>query len=147
MPRYFIYLPKIKFNHTHTEEQCNIIAQNETKTPQYIMYKVHVQYTTNKALSRFWPGLFNALLLVLVHEELCGLSRRVNDQGVPVEPLQHDGVLSTQVISWQGIGRPSGPLIRIGQVLKHTQGPIKMCVFPQWIISLKVTIQIFKYIS
>lgn len=35
----------------------------------------------------------------------------------PVEPLEHDGVLSTEVISWEGAGLPAEPLISIGQVL------------------------------
>lgn len=36
---------------------------------------------------------------------------------LPVEPLEHDGVLSAEVISWEGVGLPAEPLISIGQVL------------------------------
>lgn len=35
----------------------------------------------------------------------------------PVESLEHDGVLSTEVIRWEGVGLPAKPLISIGQVL------------------------------
>ena len=44
------------------------------------------------------PSLGDLAVLVLVHDEVCGLTRRVDDERVAVEPLQHDGVLDTQVV-------------------------------------------------
>lgn len=35
----------------------------------------------------------------------------------PVEPLKHDGILSAEVISWEGVGLPAEPLVSVGQVL------------------------------
>ena len=35
---------------------------------------------------------------VLVHDELSGLSRRVNNERVAVEPPDHDGILDAEVI-------------------------------------------------
>lgn len=65
------------------------------------------------------PGLFYAFFFVFIHEELRSLTWGVDDQGIPVEPLQHDCILGTQVISRQSIGLPPHPLISIRQVLKQ----------------------------
>lgn len=35
----------------------------------------------------------------------------------PVEPLEHDGILSAEVISWKRVGLPAEPLISVGQIL------------------------------
>lgn len=63
------------------------------------------------------PCFGDLLVLVLVEDELCGLTRGVNDERVTVEPFQHDGVLCTQVVRGQRVGLPSQPLISIRQVL------------------------------
>ena len=44
------------------------------------------------------PSLCDLLSPVLIHDELSGLSRWVNDEGVAVESLDHDGILNTEVI-------------------------------------------------
>lgn len=36
----------------------------------------------------------------------------------PVESLEHDGILSAEVICWKGVGLPAEPLVSIGQVLR-----------------------------
>ena len=65
----------------------------------------------------FLPGLGDLSVPVLVHDELGGLTRWVDDQGVAVEALDHDGVLSAKVISWKGICLPAETVICIGEVL------------------------------
>lgn len=54
---------------------------------------------------------------VLIQQELCGLSRWVDDQRVTIEPLQHDSILCTQIVCWQGIRLPLETLIGSGQIL------------------------------
>lgn len=39
------------------------------------------------------------------------------ERHTPVESLEHDSVLSAEVISWEGVGLPAEPLVSIGQVL------------------------------
>lgn len=34
----------------------------------------------------------------------------------PIESLEHDGILSAEVISWKGVGLPAESLVSIGQV-------------------------------
>ena len=50
------------------------------------------------SLPRHSPGLGDLPVLVLVEQELGGLPRGVDDEGVAVEALDHDGILSTKVI-------------------------------------------------
>lgn len=38
----------------------------------------------------------------------------------PVEPFEHDGIFSTEVISWERVCLPAEPLICIGQVLSSS---------------------------
>ena len=45
------------------------------------------------------------------------LSTGVNDEWVPVEPGEHDGVLRAQVVSGQTVGLPLDPLVRVRQEL------------------------------
>ena len=40
----------------------------------------------------------------------------INDQRVAVEALDHDGVLSAEIIGWEGIGLPAKTLVCIGEV-------------------------------
>lgn len=44
------------------------------------------------------PSLGDLFVLVLIHDELGGLPRWVNDERVAVEPLDHDGILCAQVV-------------------------------------------------
>ena len=44
------------------------------------------------------PGLGDLAVSVLIHDELGGLTTRVDDEGVAVEALDHDGVLDAQVV-------------------------------------------------
>lgn len=39
------------------------------------------------------------------------------ERHTPVESLEHDGVLSAEVIRWERVGLPAEPLVSIGQVL------------------------------
>lgn len=39
------------------------------------------------------------------------------ERHTPVESLEHDGILSAEVISWEGVGLPAEPLVSIRQVL------------------------------
>ena len=55
--------------------------------------------------------------LELVHDELGGLSGRVDDEREAVEALEHDGVLGAQVVGRQSVGLPAQPLVRVRQVL------------------------------
>lgn len=59
------------------------------------------------------PSLSDLPSPILVHDELSGLSRWVNDEWVAVEPLDHDGILNTEIIRGQGIGLPCQTLISI----------------------------------
>ena len=45
----------------------------------------------------------------------------------PVEPLEHDGILSAEIISWEGVGLPAEPLISIGQILSSGNVCTELC--------------------
>lgn len=49
----------------------------------------------------------------LIQHDYCGKEER----HTPVESLEHDGILSAEVISWEGVGLPAEPLVSVGQVL------------------------------
>ena len=74
------------------------------------------------------PGFGDLLVLVLVHDEVGGLTRRVNNQWVPVEPVEHDGVLRTQVVRRQRVGLPAQALISVGQVLLGRKNKTKVFI-------------------
>ena len=63
------------------------------------------------------PGPGDLSVSVFIHNELCGLAGGVDHQRVPVEPLDHDGILCTQVVGREGVGLPLETLVRIGEIL------------------------------
>ncbi len=69
--------------------------------------------------------LADLLVAVLVHDEVGRLTRRVNDERVAVEALQHDGVLRAQVVRRKRVRLPAHALIRRRQVLKATSARLK----------------------
>ena len=58
------------------------------------------------SVNYYSPSLSDLPSPVFVHDELGGLSRRVNDERVAVKPPDHDGILNAEVIRGQGIGLP-----------------------------------------
>lgn len=56
-------------------------------------------------------------ILVLVEEESRGLTGRVDDERVSVEPLEHDGVLVREGIRRERLGLPSETILRRREVL------------------------------
>ena len=60
-------------------------------------------------------------LFVHVGDELGGHVRRVDDQRVAVEALEHDRVLNAQVVGGQGGGSPEHALVGAAQVLNGRQ--------------------------
>jgi len=70
-----------------------------------------------KCETKYEPCLGDLLVLVLVHDELGGLARRVNDERIAVEAVQHNGILSAQVISWQTVRLPAQAVVGIRQIL------------------------------
>ncbi len=46
------------------------------------------------------PGLGDLLVFELIHEEVRGLARRINDERIAVEAFQHDRILRTQIVCW-----------------------------------------------
>lgn len=50
---------------------------------------------------------------MVIKQHYCGLEER----HTPVESLEHDGVFSAEVISWEGVGLPAETLVSVGQVL------------------------------
>ena len=63
------------------------------------------------------PGSSDLPVSVLIHDELCGLPGGVYDERIPVEPLDHDGVLRTQVVRGESIRLPLETVVCIGEIL------------------------------
>ena len=55
--------------------------------------------------------------LVLIEDELSGLAGWVDNEGVPIESLQHDGVLRAQIIRGKGVSLPLEPVVCVTEVL------------------------------
>lgn len=64
------------------------------------------------------PCLCDLPIPVFVEQELSGLTRRVNDERVAVETLDHDGILGTKVISRQRVGLPLETVVSAGEILR-----------------------------
>lgn len=64
----------------------------------------------DKERSKMFRSKFNWTHSLKEIGEVCG----------PVEPFEHDGIFSTEVISWERVCLPAEPLICIGQVLSSS---------------------------
>lgn len=73
----------------------------------------------NKIFSNCSPSLGDFAVSVFVEDECRGLSGGVDDEGVAVESLDHDGILDAQVVRGQCVGLPLQTLISTGQVLQY----------------------------
>ena len=100
---------------------CKLPTNNYNTDCLWITEQTTLPYTTSEAASHqrhVSPGLGDFAVAVLVHDEGGGLSWGVNDKWVAVEPLQHDGVLHTQVVCRQTVRLPQQTLVWVRQVLK-----------------------------
>jgi len=69
------------------------------------------------------PRFGDLLVLVLIQNEFSCLSRRVDDQRVTIETVQHDGVLRTKVISRQTVSLPAQSVVSVRQILQQIKQP------------------------
>ena len=92
-----IYMHHIKWE---VNSSCTLVT---IKTRTFIICIIQ---TSDRIMNCDSPSLSDLPSPVLIHDELSGLSRWVNDEGIAVEPLDHDGILNTEVIRGQGIGLP-----------------------------------------
>ena len=75
-----------------------------------------------RADSRFFgKSLCYLAIFILIENELGGLTTWVDDERIPVEPLEHDGVLRAEIVSWKRFRLPSQPFIWVRQELSPCQ--------------------------
>lgn len=59
------------------------------------------------------PSLGDLFVFVIIQNEFCRLSRRINDQRISVEATQHDRILSAEVVSRQTVRLPLQTIVSI----------------------------------
>jgi len=59
------------------------------------------------------PCFGDLLVLELAENELCRLSRWVDDERITIESVQHNCIFRAQVVSRQTVGLPAKAVVRI----------------------------------